>query len=339
MEGKRFSLQKALKKQETVLLFILVAYCAFVTLVNPVFLSLENIFDVVKSSAGMMILAMGILVVLISGGIDVSFTAIAIFSGYTTIRFMLAYKVDHLLLAFVTSAAIGLILGLLNGILVHRFRLRPLIVTLGTQNIFIGVLSVVFGTKFIPVAQMPKTIVRFGTRPLFAIPLASGGAAGLTPFLIPVAIAVFLTWFILNYTLLGRSIYALGSSPVAAQRAGLNIASLRYFAYSYIGFLAGMMGIVYAAEVRSLNPISLVGQELSIIAAAVLGGAKLTGGSGTVLGTVLGVLIISILNTTLILIGLSSSWNDFFIGMIILLSVGVTSYRNKRENERNLIFS
>ncbi len=251
---------------------------------------------------------------------------------------MLAYKVDNLSFAFAMSAVIGLFLGLLNGVVIHRFRLQPLIATLGTQNIFIGFLSVVFGTKFIPVAQMPKSIVRFGTLPLVSIPLASGGAANLTPFLIPVAITVFITWFLLNDTLLGRSIYALGSSPVAAQRAGLNVAFWRYFVSSYIGVLAGVMGIVYAAEVRSLNPISLVGKELSIIAAAVLGGAKLTGGSGTVLGTVLGVLIISILNTTLILIGLSSSWNDFFVGLIILLSVGVTAYRNKRENEKNLIF-
>ena len=338
MGARSFPVGDVVKKQEVILLFILIAYCAFVALVNPVFLSLDNIFDVVKSSAGMMILAMGILVVLISGGIDVSFTAIAIFSGYVTIRFMLAYKMDSLFLAFSMSAVIGLFMGFLNGVVIHRFRLQPLIATLGTQNIFIGFLSVVFGTKFIPVAQMPKSIVRFGTAPLLSIPLATGGAANLPPFLIPVAITVFITWFLLNFTLLGRSIYALGSSSVAAQRAGLNISFLRYFVYSYIGVLAGVMGIVYAAEVRSLNPISLVGKELSIIAAAVLGGAKLTGGSGTVLGTVLGVLIISVLNTTLILIGLSSSWNDFFIGMIILLSVGITAYRNKKENERNLIF-
>jgi len=138
--------------------------------------------------------------------------------------------------------------------------------------------------------------------------------------------------------MLGKSVYALGSSPVAAQRAGLNIASIRYFVYSYMGVLAGIMGIIYAAEVRSLNPISLVGEELTIIAATVLGGAKLTGGRGTVLGTFFGVLIISVLNTTLILIGLSSSWNNFFVGIIILLSVGITAFRNKKESEKNLIF-
>jgi simple sugar transport system permease protein len=216
--------------------------------------------------------------------------------------------------------------------------LRPLIVTLGTQNIFIGALSVLFGTKFIPVGQMPKSIVRFGTNSLLSIPLSSGGTANLTLFLVPVALVVLVTWFILNRTMLGKSVYALGSSPVAAQRAGLNIASIRYFVYSYMGVLAGIMGIIYAAEVRSLNPISLVGEELTIIAATVLGGAKLTGGRGTVLGTFFGVLIISVLNTTLILIGLSSSWNNFFVGIIILLSVGITAFRNKKESEKNLIF-
>jgi simple sugar transport system permease protein len=338
MNGRRYTIGDLMKRQESVLFLILFAYCSFVSIVNPTFLALDNIFDIVKSSAGMMVLAMGVLVVLVSGGIDVSFTAMAIFSGYITIRIMIAFGIDSLFLAFLASAFIGLFLGFLNGIIVHKFRLRPLIVTLGTQNIFIGALSVLFGTKFIPVGQMPKSIVRFGTNSLLSIPLSSGGTANLTLFLVPVALVVLVTWFILNRTMLGKSVYALGSSPVAAQRAGLNIASIRYFVYSYMGVLAGIMGIIYAAEVRSLNPISLVGEELTIIAATVLGGAKLTGGRGTVLGTFFGVLIISVLNTTLILIGLSSSWNNFFVGIIILLSVGITAFRNKKESEKNLIF-
>jgi len=338
MKVGRFSVSNTMKRQETILFLILFVYCAFVSVVNPAFLALDNLFDIVEISAGTMVLAMGVLVVLVSGGIDVSFTAIAIFSGYITIRMMIALGINNLFLAFAASAFIGLFLGLLNGIIIHQFRLRPLIVTLGTQNIFIGALSIFFGTRFIPVGQMPKAIVKFGTESLVSIPLSGGGTASLTLFLIPVVLVVFFTWFILNRTLLGRSIYALGSSPVAAQRAGLNIAAMRYFVYSYIGVLAGIMGIIYAAEVRSLNPISLVGEELTIIATAVLGGAKLTGGSGTVLGTVFGVLILSVLNTTLILIGLSSSWNSFFVGIIILLSVGITAYRNKKESEKNLIF-
>lgn len=337
MERKLF-LEWFFAKQEVMLFLVLFLYCVFVSIVNPAFLNPANLFDIVKNSAGMMILAMGLLIVVISGGIDVSFTAAAIFSGYVTIRMMLFFGIDNLFLAFLSSIAIGMLLGMLNGFFIQRFAIPPLITTLATQNIFIGVLSVVFGTRFIPVREMPKSIVSLGTTSILSIPLSNGGVAHLSTFVIPIVVAVFITWLILNSTLLGLSIRAMGSNVVAAKRAGINIVSLRYFVYTYMGMLAGAMGIVYAAEVRSLNPISLVGQELTIIAAVVLGGAKLNGGSGNVLGTVLGVLIISILRTTLIFIGLSASWNDFFIGAIILLSVGITSYRNKKENERNLIF-
>jgi len=331
-------LNQLLRKREIVLLFALILYCIVVAIINPAFIRPENLFDIVKSSAGMMILAMGLLTVIISGGIDVSFTAIAIFGGYVTIRLMIALGLDSLFLAFILSAFIGVLLGLLNGLLVHKFRILPLIATLATQNIFIGILSIFFGTRFIPVREMPKSIVNFGTKPLLSIHLVDGGIANLSLFLIPVVIVIFVTWFVLNVTVLGRSVYAIGSNIAAAKRSGINVAVLRYFVYAYMGMLAGVMGIVYAAEVRSLNPISLVGQELTIIAAVVLGGAKLEGGSGNILGTVLAVLLISILNTTLIFIGLSASWNDFFVGIIIILSVSVTSYRSKMENEKNLIF-
>jgi len=159
--ARSFPVGDVVKKQEVILLFILIAYCAFVALVNPVFLSLDNIFDVVKSSAGMMILAMGILVVLISGGIDVSFTAIAIFSGYVTIRFMLAYKMDSLFLAFSMSAVIGLFMGFLNGVVIHRFRLQPLIATLGTQNIFIGFLEPHPFSPFPLLPEAPPILLHF----------------------------------------------------------------------------------------------------------------------------------------------------------------------------------
>jgi simple sugar transport system permease protein len=128
MNGRRYTIGDLMKRQESVLFLILFAYCSFVSIVNPTFLALDNIFDIVKSSAGMMVLAMGVLVVLVSGGIDVSFTAMAIFSGYITIRIMIAFGIDSLFLAFLASAFIGLFLGFLNGIIIHKFRLRPLLV-------------------------------------------------------------------------------------------------------------------------------------------------------------------------------------------------------------------
>lgn len=324
-------------RQESVLALILLLYMTFVSVMNPSFLQLDNIFDVVRTSAGMLVLAMGTLVVLISGGIDVSFAAVAIVSSYVSIRMFIELGISNIFISFLVSGSIGALLGAVNGLLIQRFKLQTLIVTLGTQNIFIGVLSVTLGTRFIPVGRMPRAILDFGSQALISVPVENM-TAKLSQFVIPVIIVVALTWLILNRTMLGRSIYALGGSAVSAQRAGISVAKVRMFVYSYAGALAGVMGIIYAAEVRSLNPISLVGSELTIIAAVVLGGARITGGFGTVLGTVLGVLIISVLNTTLILIGLSASWNSLFVGLIITISVSVTAYRIKRENRDRLIF-
>lgn len=334
---KRTGIGKLIARQETVLLTILVAYGVLVGSINPAFYQLDNLFQIIRSSAGTMILAMGALMVLASGGIDVSFTAVAIFGGYATVKIMMGTGIDNIFFAFALSGVFGIVLGLVNAFVIHRFRLQTLIATLGTQSIFVGLMTLIFGTKFVPVGNMPDSIVWFGTESILTVNMPAG-TARLTWFVVPMVLLVVVTWFVLNRTLIGRTVYALGSSREAAERAGVNLWKTRAFIYSYVGMLSGFMGIVYAAHVRSLNPISLVGDELFVLTAVVLGGAKLTGGVGTVSGTVLGVLIITTLQTTLILIGLSSSWMRFFIGGILILSVSIMAIRTQRENLGNLIF-
>jgi simple sugar transport system permease protein len=339
MNDLRSNVVNTLKRQEVILLIIFIAYSLFVGIVNPRFFAPQSLFQIVRASAGTMILAMGALVVLASGGIDVSFTAIAIFGGYGSVRIMMATGIDNIFFAFAVSGFFGILLGLVNAFFIHRYRLQTLIVTLGTQAIFVGAMTLIFGTTFVPVGKMPDTIVDFGSNSLLTVTDAAGDTVGLTLFVIPMVLFIILTWFMLNRTFIGRTVYALGSDRDAAERAGVALWKTRTFIYSYVGMLSGFMGIVYAAHVRSLNPISLVGQELFVITAVVLGGAKLTGGEGTVSGTVLGVLIITTLQTTLILIGLSSSWMRFFIGAILLISVSIMAVREKRKNERNLVFA
>lgn len=336
--GQRLRIPAVAQRQEAVLLLILIAYAVLVGTVNPSFYRLDNLFQIVRSSAGTMMLAMGALVVLASGGIDVSFTAVAIFGGYATVRIMIATGIDNILFAFALSGLFGITLGAINAFFIHRFRLQTLIVTLGTQSIFVGLMTLIFGTRFVPVGAMPSAIVRFGTEPIVTLQLP-GGTARLTWFVVPMVFVIVLTWLLLQRTLIGRTVYAVGSSREAAERAGVVLWKTRAFIYGYVGMLSGWMGIVYTAHVRSLNPISLVGDELFVLTAVVLGGAKLTGGVGTVSGTVLGVLIITTLRTTLILIGLSSSWMRFFIGGILIVSVSIMARKTRREQLRNLIFS
>jgi simple sugar transport system permease protein len=331
-------LERTLKKHETYLFLIIVAYAVIVTSVNRSFLTFENFFDIIRSGAGMGILSMGVLVALLSGGIDVSFTAVAISGGYIAVRVIMATGVDNLFVAFVISCSIGVFLGLINGLIISYFKLPTLIATLGTLNVFHGALTTFVGTESVNARQMPSCFVRFGSAKIITLVNSQGSVYGLSVFIIPLIAVIALTWFILRFTMLGRGIYAIGSNRESAKRAGFNITALQLFVYSYVGFLAGIMGVVFVSEVRWVNPVTLIGTELTVIAAVVIGGTKLTGGSGTILGTLLGVGIVTVLYNTLVLLGLSAAWNNFFVGIIIIISIGITSYRNKIKNRKNLSF-
>jgi simple sugar transport system permease protein len=336
--SERTKIKALLLRNETYLAVIIIAYCLVVSLVNPRFFSLETLFDILRSGSGTMILATGVLVVLVSGGIDVSFTAVAISGGYIAARLMLSTGIDSLLFAYAVSCGVGLALGAINGIIIYRFRLPTLIATLGTSSVFFGMLTTFVGTHSINAGQMPRSLIHFSSARIFEFVGATGETYGLSVFIIPVLASIVLTWFLLHHTMLGRGIFALGNSRESAVRAGFSVLRLQMFIYMFVGFLAGSMAIVYDADVRWVDPVTLVGSELSIIGSVVIGGAKLSGGEGTILGTVLGVAIVKLLNSTLIFLGLSSSWNNLFVGIILLASVGITSFRGYVNDKKNLIF-
>ena len=148
---------------------------------------------------------------------------------------------------------------------------------------------------------------------------------------------VLISWVILRFTVLGRGIYAIGGNFTAARRSGLNIHRIQFFIYMYVGFLAGIMGIMHLSLIRYSNPNYIVGTELSVIAAVVIGGARITGGTGSIIGTILGVVMIVILEKNLVLIGLSSYWQQFFIGLIIIVGVSVTYIQNRIRGQRNAL--
>lgn len=332
---KRFF--RKLTQMEKYLITILLGYILLVSFVNKDFFQFSTLFDLIKTSAGTMILASGVLMVIISGGIDVSFTAIAVVGGYSSIKLMMALGIDNLFFAFVISAVIGIFLGAINAVLIHHFKLPTLIVTLGTSSIFYGFMVTFVGTKSISVANKPKSLLGFGNATLFSITQGKD-RLGLTVFVLFIIAVIALTWFILYRTMLGRSIFALGNSEESATRVGINVFLTRLFVYTYMGFLSGIMGIIYFSEIDLINPISLVGTELMIIAAVVIGGIKLSGGDGTILGAMLGVMIIQIFQSTLVFLGLSTSWNNFFVGIILIASISVIYHRARVNNRKKLIF-
>jgi simple sugar transport system permease protein len=317
-------------------MLIILIFSIGLTLINPVFMTWENMFDLLKSSAGTAILAVGVFLVLLSGGIDVSCTAIAIVGQYISINVLIATGIDSVALAFLISILIGVSLGAINAVFISIFNIPTLITTLGTSSLFHGLLLEFVGTRAVNAGDLPDKIKTFGKINILTITRADGSTYGLSVFFLILIAIVALTWFILKYTMIGRGIYAIGGNREAAQRTGYNIRKIQFFIYCYAGFLAGVMGVLHLTLIRYSNPNYLVGTELNIIAAVVLGGTRISGGSGTLTGTLMGVALITILEKNLILIGLSSYWQKFFIGLIIVLGVTITYIQNKISTRKNL---
>jgi len=318
-----------LRRNDVLVALTIVAFCVFTGVQAPSFFTLGNLFDLLRASIVLGIFAIGVLVVLVSGGIDVSFTAIAAFSMYTTTLYLTQSGFDgHWILAFGISMLIGLGLGLINAFFIGVFRLPTMIVTLGTLSLFRGFMLAWIGSRLI--SQLPSSMREFSRTNLFRFTSDDGVIHSLPIAILFLVGVVLITWFILNRTMLGRAIYAMGGSTVAAERAGFSITWLQVFVYAYVGALAGLAGIIHASMARVANPSDLVGLELTVIAAVVLGGARLTGGHGSILGTLLGVALIVIISNSLVVLGVPSYWQRVVIGLLILLGTGIPAYQARR---------
>lgn len=312
------------RRHELVLLAVVLAVSAGIGASNPAFFSIANVFDLLKSSVTLGIMAVGVLIVLISGGIDVSFPAIAAACLYITCA--LALRIDalnHVPLLVACSVAIGLAIGCLNAALIHFFRLPALIVTLATASVVRGAVLEFVGTRNI--TNLPSTLVTLSRTSLVERALPGGETAGLTVtllFLVAVAAAAGL---FLRHTVLGRGVYAMGTDAVAAERVGFNLRRIHFVVYGVMGALAGLAGIIHASIIRNANPKDLAGLELTVIAAAVIGGASITGGRGSVTGTLLGVALIVIISRSLVLVGLPSEWDSVILGAVIVASTTITA--------------
>ncbi len=328
-----------MKKNETYLLLVVIVFSIVITTINPVFMTWENMFDLLRSSSGTAILAIGVFVVLLSGGIDVSCTTIAICGQYIAINLLIASGVDNIAVAFLISIAVGLALGAINAVFISVFNLPTLITTLGTSSLFHGTLLEWVGTKAVNVGNIPGSIKTFGKMNILTFSRPDGTEYGLSVFFMILVVAVLLTWFLLKYTMIGRGIYAIGGNREAAKRTGYNIRKIQFFTYMYAGLLAGVMGVMHLSLIRYSNPTYIVGSELGVIAAVVLGGTRISGGTGTITGTLIGVALITILEKNLVLIGLSSYWQKFFIGLIIIIGVSITYAQNKINERRGVSVS
>ncbi|GLU33056.1 sugar ABC transporter permease [Trinickia caryophylli] len=304
---------------EWLTLALIAVTCAVVAVLNPRFLQWATLFDTLHSATTVSLFALGTLVVLAAGGIDVSFTAIAALTMYSITKAVFAWWPDApFVLILLAGAAGGVLLGLANGLLVYRLKAPSLIVTIGTQYLLRGILLTFVGTTFF--MNIPTSMDRFGRRTLFAYQTADGLHAVLPVSVVALVLAAGATWWLLNRTMMGRAVYAMGGSLAIAERLGYNLRAVHLFVFGYTGLLAGIAGILHVSNSRIANPFDLVGSELDVIAAVILGGARITGGSGTVVGTLLGVVLVTLINNVLILVGVPSTWQKVIIGAFILVA-------------------
>ncbi|WP_063726886.1 ABC transporter permease [Kosmotoga sp. DU53] len=326
-------LKKFVDSNEFYLLIVIIITAAILTFLKPDFLDLNNLYGMLVSNSFLAIMAVGVLTVLISGGIDISFTAVATVAQYIMATTIINHG-GNMFLAFLIAAVVGIALGSINAILVYLLKVPSIIITIATLNVFYGILVFITGGKWI--YGFP---VWFMERNLFKFPGPQGKMIVISlPFAILV-IAVTLTWIILKFTTLGRKIYAVGGNIEAARRVGINIFLIQLFVYGYMGFLAGIASVVQANMMLTVAPNALIGRELEVLAAVVLGGASLAGGTGTVLGTVLGFGLIVIVQNGLTLLGISSYWHKVFIGIVIVLSISITAYRRKLSERKGAIIN
>jgi simple sugar transport system permease protein len=320
---------RLLRTPEAALAAVLVVAALLIGAANPAFWGWGNLFGLLRSASVTGIMALGVLLVLVAGGIDVSFPAFAAVAMYLSVRAVADWGWPSGAAAmFLVAAGIGLLLGAVNALFVHSVRLVPLIVTLGTGAVARGFLLGVVGTSVVNVGRMPPEAIAFGRLTLIGWE-ADGNQIQLSVAVLVWAVTAVLVHLLLRLTVPGRGLYALGGDAEAAKRVGFDVRGLTYLAYGLAGALAGVAGMLHACLAWQASPREFIGLELDVLAAVVLGGASIFGGRGSVPGTVLGVLLLVLVNNSLILLGVPTTWQRVVVGAILVGAAGVTAMRER----------
>jgi ribose transport system permease protein len=288
-----------------------------IAVLEPKFLSSGNLGSVARQTAVITIMARGMTMVMVSGGIDLSVGSMMALAGVAG-AFVLAGGAPTIV-GIATSIAAGAVCGFANGAAVTTLRIPPFIVTLGAMGIYRGIALLVTDGK--AVVGLPT---RFGY-------FAEGNLLGLIPVPLLIVVAVALAiHFLLSRTRLGRYCYAIGSNVEAARYAGVRVARSQIIFYLILGALAGLAGAIEAARLVTGQPTAGEGYELRVIAAVVIGGGSLSGGQGTVIGTIIGALIMGVLANGANLLGISSFTQQIVIGAVIVLAVTFDEFQRRR---------
>lgn len=291
--------------------------CVIVALLNDRFLSRGNILNVLRQLFSNCNLALGMCLVIITGGIDLSVGAIMALSGTLCAGTIAAGQLP-IPVAILMGLAIGVLVGFINGTITAKMNIAPFIVTMATQQICRGLVYVYADGLPIRCDNPPFNFL-------------GNGYIGEIPITILYSIFfVIVIWLVLSKSQLGRWIYAVGGNKNAARFSGINVDKVLMIVYSISGFLAAFAGIIYCARMYSGQPTLGNGDETDAIAAVVLGGTSFSGGIGKIGGVIIGILIIAVLSNALNLLGINSFWQLVAKGVVILLAVCVDNIKTHK---------
>jgi inositol transport system permease protein len=300
------------------MLIILIVLIMVMTILAPTFLTSGNLINIVRQMSVVGIIAIGVTMIIITTGIDLSSgSVIALVS-------VVVASMSHpgsypLAVALIVGLGLGLLTGVINGTIISKGKIAPFIVTLGMMTVARG--AALLYTSGKPIGNLSEGFKVIGQGNLFGIPI---------PILIFLFVG-FISYIMLNKTKFGKYVYAIGGNEQAAVIAGVNVDKYKIMIYGFAGLLSAVGGIILTSRIASGQPTSGVMYELDAIAAAVIGGTSLSGGIGTIGGTIIGALIIGVMNNGLDLLNVSSYWQQILKGVIITVAVLIDSRKQKKK--------
>ena len=326
------TLKKLTRRNEPYIFLVVLALAMLIQFRSGQFFTGNNLVDISSAMVVPGLFAIGTFMVILSGGIDVSFPALASLTSYATTKMLLdAGYTGGIWLPVLISLVLGAALGAFNGLFIGILGLPALIVTLGSSSVFKGVMQGALNS--VQLATIPQGMKDFGTSALFVAQNPVSGLTSKMPLSILAFIVVLLLSFvILRYTFFGRGIYAIGGNEVSAHRAGFNTKRTKFLLYVFVGMVASLAGLFRTCMMQQNHPTNMLGMEMNIIAGVVLGGTAITGGAGSLTGCMLGTLLIVIVENSMILIGIPTIWKSVFVGALIIIGTGVSAYQVVRTN-------
>lgn len=299
------------------ILFILVA-SVFIQTQNSSFLTMVNLTDMLTNTSILAILAVGMMMVLITGGIDLSVGAVVALSGMSSAVFIR----DFPNIPVIVAVLVGLFSGLVLGLLIAKGRILPIIASLGMMNVYRGLTYIVGDNQWVSAFQMTDAFKE----------IATGSFLGINHLIWAAFIVLAVFYYILNFTRSGRRMYAVGSNEEATAITGISKERTLILVYMLNGLLAGLAGVLWVSKFASAQGDTASGYELNVIAACVLGGVSVNGGVGKISGLITGALLFGILNNALPLLNASTFWEDAIQGVVIVAAIVMNVLMKRRSD-------